>query len=60
MCKSREIKALGVVLDTKTANIELFFTIRNMKLISPEEFQLLQNFIEAAISQKQEIAYSFA
>jgi hypothetical protein len=49
----------GAVIDTKTANIEMSFTFRVQKLISPEEFNLLELFINAAIDQKELISFQY-
>ncbi|HQC80533.1 MAG TPA: hypothetical protein PLS67_08450 [Accumulibacter sp.] len=49
----------GAVLDTKTANIDMDFTFRLLKLITPEELSLVQQFLEAAIAQKQQISFNY-
>lgn len=49
----------GAVIDTKTANIEMEFTFRLLKLITPEELSLVQQFLEAAIAQKQQINFTY-
>lgn len=56
---SREIKALGVVIDTKTANLGIYFMIHVMKLITPEEFQLLAAFFSDAIAKGEAVERVF-
>lgn len=57
--KSREIKVLGVVVDTKTANVEGHFSIKVMKLIAPEEMTLLTTFFKSSIDNKETVTHSF-
>lgn len=58
--KSREIKGpFGVVLDTKTGNVEGHFVIKVMKLIAPEELTLLTTFFKEEIGNKQSITHEF-
>ncbi|WP_394678482.1 hypothetical protein [uncultured Sphingobacterium sp.] len=57
--KSREIKVLGVVVDTKTANIEGHFIFKVMKLISPEELTLLTTFFGDCIRKKESVTHIF-
>jgi hypothetical protein len=56
---SREIKTLGVVIDTKTANIGLYFTFVVMKLITPEELELLGRFFDDAIVKGENVERIF-
>ena len=56
---SREIKVFGIVVDTKTAAINMFFTFRVMKLITPEEFELLTAFFRDAIVKGELIERKF-
>ncbi|MEJ5092617.1 hypothetical protein GEO21_21490 [Sphingobacterium faecium] len=57
--KSREIKVLGIVVDTKTANLEAHFIFKSMKLVSPEELTLLTTFFGECILNKETIKHSF-
>ena len=50
----------GAVIDTKTANIEMKWNFRVHKLITPEELSLVQQFLEAAIANKQQIAFKYS
>lgn len=56
---SREIKLGPVVVDTKTANIQMSFTFHVIKLITPEEFQMLGQFFYDAIVQGANIERTF-
>jgi hypothetical protein len=65
-CKSNTIRGpsvwpfgAGAVIDTKTANIEMDFTFRVLKLITPEEMSLVQQFLETAIAEKQQISFKY-
>lgn len=65
-CHSRRIRGPevwpfgpGAVIDTKTANIEVEFTFRLLKLITPEELSSLQMFLDAAIAEKKEIQFNY-
>lgn len=49
----------GAVIDTKTANIEIQFNFRILKLITPEELSLAQQFLESAISQNAQINFNY-
>lgn len=49
----------GAVLDTKTANLDMAFSFRILKLITPEELSLVQQFLEAAISQNALIEFNY-
>lgn len=50
----------GAVIDTKTANIEMKWVFRLQKLITPEELSLVQQFLEAAVGNKQAISFNYA
>lgn len=56
---SEQKKVLGVVVDTKTGNIEMDFTFRILKLISPEESTLITTFLEAAVTNKEQLSYEY-
>lgn len=58
--RSREIKALGIVVDTKTARIDMYFNFHLMKLIAPEELTLLNSFFDDAIAKGETVEKSFA
>lgn len=65
-CKSRQIKTPGgfgipeIVIDTKTANLDMCFTFRILKLITPQEVELLSNFMKSAIENGKEINFEYA
>ena len=50
----------GAVIDTKTANIEMKWSFRVHKLITPEELSLIQQFLEAAIGSNHQIAFKYS
>lgn len=56
---SEKIKVLGVVVDTKTGNIEMDFTFRLLKLIAPEENTLITTFLETAVVNNEQLSYEY-
>jgi len=65
-CKSHQIKTPGgfgipeIIIDTKTANVDMRFTFRILKLITPQEVELLSQFMKSAIENGKEINYEYA
>lgn len=57
--KSREIKIGPIVINTITAKIKGSFTFHVMKLITPEELQLLSSFFDDAIEENATITKEF-
>ena len=58
--KSRQIEGpFGIVLDTKTGNIEGQFSFIVMKLITPEELSLLNAFFKDSIAKGESVTHSF-
>lgn len=49
----------GICLDTKTANIEMKFVFKLIKLLNSVELNTLQGFIDNAIRNKETIIYEF-
>lgn len=64
-CKSEEIRLpilppLYPKIDTKTANLEMAFTFRLLKLITPEEMIIIKDFMADAIGSGQKVDYEYA
>lgn len=64
-CKSEEIRIplpwpLNPKIDTKTANLEMAFTFRVLKLITPEEMAMVRDFMAAAIGKGLAVDYEYA
>jgi hypothetical protein len=58
-CQSREIRVLGVVVDTKTATLGMGFSFRVLKLITPEEMALLKSFLDRAVSSGVRLTHEY-
>jgi hypothetical protein len=58
--RSREKKVAGIVVDTKTAGLKLSFTFHLMKLIAPEELELLERFFSDAIMTEANVTREFS
>jgi len=50
----------GAVIDTKTANLEIKFSFRILKLITPEELSLVELFLNTAIDSKEQVSFQYA
>lgn len=64
-CKSHEIRIplpwpWNVKIDTKTANLEMHFTLRILKLITPEEMNMVNDFLASAIAKGLPVDYEYA
>lgn len=64
-CRSEEIRIplpwpLNPKIDTKTANLEMKFTFRVLKLITPEEAAMVRDFMAAAIEKGTPVDYDYA
>lgn len=65
-CKSHTIRGPevwpfgpGAVIDTKTANLEIEFSFRLIKLVTPEEINLLEAFLSNAIDSGNLVNFNF-
>lgn len=65
VCKSEEVRIplpwpLNPKITTKTANLEMAFTFRILKLITPEEMAMVRDFMAAAIGKGLPVDYEYA
>lgn len=49
----------GAIIDTKTANLELYFSFKLIKLITPEELSLVQEFFEKSIAANALVEFQY-